>query len=93
MPGYMQGSKAARHTSSISNRGSVFGIMAGLPPKVGTNSNQSVTRHMLIKGSKGLPFLSKLTPPEQKKYLADNNLLSVNPLSSGGVGKKSLYFG
>lgn len=89
----MQGSKSARHTSSISNRGSVFGIMAGLPPKVGVNSNQSVSRHILIKGSKGLPFLSRLTPHEQKNYLANNNLLSVNPLTSGGVGKKSLYFG
>jgi hypothetical protein len=90
--GYMQGSKKARSTSSISNRTSVFGIMGGLAPRIGLNDT-AVYRNQQIRGGKGLPGLNKSLPADQqKKYLVDNKLLSVNPLASGGVGKKTLMF-
>ena len=91
MTGYMQGSKRARHTSSISNKTSVFGIMGGLAPRTGI-TNAGTYRHIQIKGSRGLPKLYGKTPEQQQTYLKDNKLLSVNPLTSGGVGKRTLMF-
>jgi len=87
----MQGSKKARHTPSISNQTSIFGIMGGLAPRVGV-SDPAVYRHIQIKGAKGLPQLNGLTPAQQQTYLQQNKLLSVNPLKSGGVGKRVLMF-
>ncbi len=91
MVGYVQGSKRARNTPSISNKTSVFGIMGGLAPRTGT-SNAGTYRHIQIKGSRGLPQLYGKTPEQQQQYLKQNNLLSVNPLTSGGVGKRTLMF-
>ena len=85
----MQGSKHARNTPSISNKTSVFGIMGGLASRTG-NMSAGVYRHLLIKGSRGLPQLNGLTPSQQQTYLTQNELLSVNPLKSGGVGKRML---
>jgi len=87
----MQGSKRARHTPSISNQTSIFGIMGGLAPRTG-NMNSGIYRHLLIKGSRGLPQLNGKTPEQQQLYLKQNNLLSVNPLTSGGVGARTLMF-
>jgi hypothetical protein len=91
MVGYMQGSKRARHTPSISNQTSIFGIMGGLAPRVGI-SDVAAYRHIQIKGSKGLTQLYGKTPEQQQQYLKQNNLLSRNPLTSGGVGKRTLMF-
>lgn len=85
----MQGSKRARHTPSISNQTSIYGIMGGLAPRVGT-SNIGTYRHIVIKGGHGLPQLNGKTPTQQKNYLFANKLVSVNPLGAGGVGKKNL---
>ncbi len=87
----MQGSKRARHTPSIANQTSIFGIMGGLAPRVGL-SDPAVYRHQQIKGSKGLSKLYNLSTTAQQTYLFNNKLLSVNPLTSGGVGKKTLMF-
>ena len=87
----MQGSKRARNTPSISNKTSVFGIMGGLAPRTGVR-DVATYRHIQIKGSKGLPQLYGKTPQEQKQYLKQNKLLSVNTLTSGGVGKRTLMF-
>ena len=87
----MQGSKRARSTPSIANQTSIFGIMGGLAPRVGL-SDQAVYRHQQIKGGRGLPQLYNKPIPFQLNYLRTNKLLSVNPLSSGGVGKKVLMF-
>ena len=87
----MQGSKRARYTPSIANSTKIFGIMGGLAPRVGT-SDVAVYRHILIKGAKGLSFLYGQPAAQQQQYLQQNNLLSVNPLSSGGVGKRVLMF-
>ena len=91
MVGYMQGSKRARNTPSIANKTSIFGIMGGLAPRVGT-SDAAVYRHLQIKGSRGLPQLYGKPINYQKNYLKTNKLLSVNPLGSGGVGKKTSMF-
>lgn len=87
----MQGSKRARNTPSISNKTSVFGIMGGLAPRIG-NMNSGIYRHLLIKGGRGLPQLYGKTPQQQHEYLKKHNLLSVNPLTSGGVGRRTLMF-
>ena len=87
----MQGSKRARSTPSIANSTKIFGIMGGLAPRVGV-SDIAVYRHIQIKGAKGLPQLNGKTPAQQQLYLAQNKLLSVNPLTSGGVGKRVLMF-
>ena len=87
----MQGSKRARHTPSITNQTSIFGIMGRRAPRTGI-SDVAAYRHIQIKGSKGLPQLYGKTPEQQQQYLKQNNLLSVNPLTSGGVGKRTLMF-
>lgn len=87
----MNGTKRARNTPSLANQTTIYGIMGGLPPRVGT-SDVAVYRHMLIKAGHGLPQLYNLSFDKQKQYLKDNNLLSVNPQTSGGVGKKTLLF-
>ena len=89
MVGYMSGSKKARSTPSIANNTKIFGIMGGLASRVGT-SDVAVYRHQIIKGGRGLPQLNGKTPEQQQYYMKVNNLLSVNPLSSGGVGKRML---
>jgi hypothetical protein len=91
MVGYMQGSKRARSTPSISNKTSIFGIMGGLAPRTGVR-DVAAYRHIQIKGGKGIPQLNGLTPAQQQLYLEQNKLLSVNPLTSGGVGKRVLMF-
>ena len=45
-----------------------------------------------MKGSHGLPELYGKSIDYQKNYLKTNKLLSVNPLGSGGVGKKTSMF-
>jgi len=87
----MQGSKRARSTPSIANSTKIYGIMGGLAPRVGI-SDPAVYRHTQIKGAKGIPQLNGKTPAQQLTFLTANKLLSVNPLTSGGVGKKTLMF-
>ena len=87
----MQGSKKARRSPSIANNTNIYGIMGGLAPRVGL-SDAAVYRHQQIKGGRGLPQLYNLPFTQQYAFLQNNKLLSVNPLSSGGVGKKSLLF-
>ena len=89
MVGYMQGSKRARNTPSITNSGKIFGIMGGLAPRVGL-SNAGTYNHQVIKGGRGLPELYGKSIAFQKNYLTFNKLLSVNPQCSGGVGKRML---
>jgi hypothetical protein len=93
MPGLMNGSKRARHTPSITNSTKIFGIMGGLGPRVGVGvSNIGIYRHILIRGGQGLSDLYGLTPAQQERAMRERNILSRNPLGSGGVGKKSLIF-
>jgi hypothetical protein len=87
----MQGIKRSRSTPSIANSTKIYGIMGGLAPRVGI-SDTAVYRHTQIKGAKGIPQLNGKTPAQQLTFLTANKLLSVNPLTSGGVGKRTLMF-
>jgi len=86
MVGYMQGSKKARNTPSITNNTKIFGIMGGLAPRVGL-SNAGTYNHLVIKGGRGLPQLYGKSINYQRNFLLTHKLLSVNPVGSGGVGK------
>lgn len=88
----MNGSKRARNTPSISCNTKIFGIMGGSAPRIGINSDSAVYRYAQRRGGKSLNFLFNLPVATQKAYLAKNKLLSVNPLASGGVGKKVLLY-
>jgi hypothetical protein len=89
----MQGSKRARNTPSIANNTKIFGIMAGLGPRIGRASgNNAMANYIATRAGKPILALNGKTPAQQKLYLQQNKLLSVNPLSSGGVGKKTLMF-
>ena len=71
----------ARSIGAQVNRGSVYGIMSGIPSRVGrspTNAREIANR------SGGLPI--PLDPVPGLAFMKLNNLLSVNPLGSGGVG-------
>ena len=64
-----------------------------LGPRVGVGvSNVGTYRHILTKAGQGLSELYGLTPAQQEKAMKERNILSRNPLGSGGVGKKSLIF-
>ena len=81
----MNGSKAARNAASISNNTKIYGIMGG--------SASSIGKLALIGGSclsTRFPNCNKipLSPEEGLAYMKANNLLSVNPLASGGVGRR-----
>ncbi len=86
----MNAGKKARNAASITNNTKIYGDMAGLGPRIGRT--RAVYRHIQIKGSKAILALNGKTPAQQKLYLQQNKLLSVNPLGSGGVGKKTLLF-
>jgi hypothetical protein len=88
----MSGSRKARNTASISNNTNIFGIMGGLGPRVGLSSDEAVYRNQIIRSGNSLSFLYDKPFPKQYEFLRKNNLLSVNPLASGGVGKKVLLY-
>lgn len=72
----------ARSIGAQINRTSVFGIMGGRPSLIGrtpTNAREIANR------SGGLPI--PLDPVPGLAFMKLNNLLSVNPLGSGGVGR------
>ena len=91
--GYMSGSKRARYTPSISNQTSIFGVMGGLAPRVG-GSSMSVYNHKQMKATNRtlvIPSPDNATTASQISYLKANNLVSVNPATSGGVGRRSMW--
>lgn len=77
----------ARAAASISNNTKIFGIMGGLAANHGIPSSvrtqyryRSATKHLPTQPAAGLAYMKK------------NNLLSVNPQTSGGVGLRNLLF-
>ena len=75
----MPHSKSARMKASIVNKTSTFGIMGGLFNRKisGRSSMNRVTSRLEIPAS----------AKEGYQYMLMHNLLSRNPLGSGGVGK------
>jgi hypothetical protein len=76
--------KRARLTASITNSTKIFGIMGGLAPLTGLDS---ATRSYQMRKAT-TKTLGNLT----EQQLRERGLLSVNPQTSGGVGKKVLLF-
>ena len=79
----MNGSKRARNAASITNNTNIFGTMGGLRPNVGKDASVSDNRA----NAKTLASQGITTESQMKA----KGLLSVNPASSGGVGKKELF--
>ena len=79
----MNGSKRARNVASITNNTKIFGTMGGLRPNVGKDASVSDNRaNAKTLDSRGI---------KTEAQLRTAGLLSVNPASSGGVGKKELF--
>jgi len=85
MVGYMSGSKRARSTPSITNNTKIFGIMGGTVSLTGRRD--SIVHHLKRKATN----LNKIpsAPTAGYDYMFKNQLLSRNPLCSGGVGRTS----
>lgn len=83
---YMNGSKAARRQASISNNTKIYGDMGGIVSKIGVS--MSARSHLNRSGN--TRQVIPLAPVEGLQYMLDKNLLSVNPQTSGGVGRRVL---
>ena len=90
--GLMNGSKRARSVQSIANNTEIFGIMGGRIPSVGVNTNNRFAQQNRGSTTNPVPYPINLNPKASKEYMAKNNLLSVNPQGSGGVGKMFMRF-
>ena len=81
-------SKKARHTASITNRTSIFGIMGG--------TIQSGNYRNSIRSATYRATTYNQIPPrptEGKQYMLAHNLLSRNPQCSGGIGRMHTHPG
>ncbi|MEX0597510.1 MAG: hypothetical protein WD512_13530 [Candidatus Paceibacterota bacterium] len=81
----MSGSKRARSTPSITNNTKIFGIMGGTVSLTGRRD--SIVHHLKRKATNFNPIPS--APTAGFEYMLSRNLLSRNPLCSGGVGRTS----
>ena len=79
----MNAGKKARNAASITNSTKIFGTMGGLRPNVGKDASVSDNRA----NSRTLASRGITTAAQMKKA----GLLSVNPATSGGVGKRELF--
>ena len=78
--------KAARHAASISNNTEIYGIMGGLAPLQGT----PMAHRAIVETRAQTQQVIPLSPVAGLAYMQKNNLLSKNPLTSGGVGRRVL---
>lgn len=78
--------KAARRAASISNNTQIFGIIGGLAPLQGTPMAHRAIVQVRAQSQQFIP----LAPAAGLAYMRKNNLLSVNPQGSGGVGRRVL---
>ena len=84
--GLMNGSKRARNAASIANSTKIYGIMGGT---VTPGNHRWSVRTSIYNQS----TVCNCIPPGPKagfEYMKKNQLLSVNPQCTGGVGKKML---
>ena len=91
----MSAGKAARYQASLTNQTSHFAIMGGLGASIGDRA-----RGRSRGGGGGVPsirrrntLITPYAPDVSLPFMRRNNLLSVNPAGSGGVGKRSLIIG
>ena len=80
--------KKARHTASITNRTSIFGIMGGT---IQSGNYRNSIRSAIYRAT----TLNKIPPRPTpgKEYMLAHNLLSINPQCSGGVGRMHTHPG
>ncbi len=88
--GYMQGTKKARNTPSISAYHQV-GIKAGLAPVIGLNQMNRPAYRFAVNTQNPPDTPAYQSYAAQVAYLYANKLVSVNPQCSGGVGRKQLF--
>ena len=88
----MSGSKKARSTPSIANNTKIYGIMGGLGPRIDAYMNRWHTGTGSAGGNKRYQSRHRipLAPVPGLAYMKAHKLLSRNPQSSGGVGKRVL---
>ena len=84
--------RKARNTASIANSTCIYGSMGGTPSSVGNNSNKGVYNAMRTRGGKGIPAPYQNCGPSTINYLRRNNLLSVTPAGSGGIGRMFMTY-
>lgn len=75
----------ARNISSITNRTDVLGSMSGTPSTVGRSRSISNAIRSRASGARFIPTGADAA----RAYLLANNLLTTNPVGSGGVGRVS----
>ena len=77
----MNAGKKARNAASITNNTKIFGIMGGLRPVTGKKviDDRAASRTLASRGIK------------TEAQMRAAGLLSVNPATSGGVGKRELF--
>ena len=80
--------KKARHTASITNRTSTFGIMGGT---IQSGNYRNSIRSATYRATTLNKIPPKPTPG--KEYMLAHNLLSRNPQCSGGVGRMHTHPG
>lgn len=90
--GLMNGSKKARHSPSVANNTNIFGIMGGLVPTNGMDQSVRFAQQNRGTTTNPVPFPINNSPQQSKEFMTKNNLLSVNPQGSGGVGKMFMRF-
>ena len=88
MPGYMQGSKRARMTPSISNSTKIYGHMGGTASHIGGSAAIHRIQDIRAATRQFIP----LAPAAGLAYMQANNLLSRNPQGSGGAGRMFLRY-
>lgn len=80
--------KAARNAALITNNTNNFGIMGGLAPLLGKPT--AAKSYLQLRAATKLVIPA--SPQAGYAYMKQKNLLSVNPLASGGVGRKVLLY-
>jgi hypothetical protein len=82
----MNGSKRARNVASIANNTKIYGIMGGTV----TPGNHHWSVRTSIYNQAAVCNCIPGNPAAGLAYMKKNQILSVNPQCSGGVGKRML---
>ncbi len=77
----------ARSISSQMNKTSIFSIMGGLAPTTTISASSHRAYSVNASGHPTNQLVIPTDPVQGLSYMCTNNLLSVNPQCSGGVGR------
>ena len=85
--------KMARNTASITNNTNIYGDMGGTGRGIGRQQgNNNNYYNIQTRAGEGIQYPYLNPGPKTINYLRRNRLLSVNPASSGGVGRMFMPF-